>query len=258
MFGKNKLAKVDRGSGASLAVNSIFATIQGEGPHAGEPAIFVRLAGCNLKCHFCDTEFERSTTMTVSEILQEVRSHITNDRCQTSLVVLTGGEPMRQQIIPLLHLLTHVGMTVQIETAGTVWPQPAKVDMWRLPINMDDLVQFNNAVELVCSPKTPQLHPKIIEYCQDYKYIVTESNYDDHGLPVASTQVKGKTAPPWRPDADDVTRRIWLQPAAAYIDDDITRPDEFATKANMRAAADLAMQHGYRLSIQIHKVVGLD
>lgn len=255
MFGKNKLASVDQGSGEHLEVNSIFGTIQGEGPHAGEPAIFVRLAGCNLKCHFCDTEFERSTTMTVHEIVNEVRAAQSTDCCQTALVVLTGGEPMRQQIIPLLRRLVNAGMTVQIETAGTVWPQPLEVLPSRVVLTMDDLIGFNHGVELVCSPKTPRLHPKIIEYCHDYKYIVTAA---DMGLPVGSTQVKGKTAAPWRPDADDATRHIWLQPAAAYIDGDITRPDEAATKANMRQAADIAMALGYRLSIQIHKVVGLD
>ena len=55
-------------TGLSLQVNSIFYTIQGEGPFAGRPAIFIRLAGCNLQCPGCDTEYTKRQTMTVDEI----------------------------------------------------------------------------------------------------------------------------------------------------------------------------------------------
>ena len=89
---------------ALLQVHSIFHTIQGEGPFAGTPAVFIRLAGCNLKCPGCDTEYtSKRKEMTVAQILDAIYevSSIT-----TKLVVITGGEPFRQDLTRLLNALT--------------------------------------------------------------------------------------------------------------------------------------------------------
>ncbi len=58
MLGKNPILKPVFSSGETLDVTEIFSTIQGEGPLAGEPAVFIRLSGCKLACAFCDTNFE--------------------------------------------------------------------------------------------------------------------------------------------------------------------------------------------------------
>ena len=68
-------------------INEIFYSLQGEGFHTGTPATFVRFSGCNLKCHFCDTQHEEGILMTDEDILQEVLKH------PTRMVILTGGEP---------------------------------------------------------------------------------------------------------------------------------------------------------------------
>ena len=74
-----------------LDVHSIFPTIQGEGPFVGQPAIFIRLAGCNLQCPLCDTEYtEGRIRLSVPVIFDAVQEHI---RLFAPLIVITGGEP---------------------------------------------------------------------------------------------------------------------------------------------------------------------
>ena len=79
-------------------INEIFYSIQGEGFHAGTPAIFVRFSGCNLKCSFCDTKHEEFKYMNDEDILQEIHSY----PCR--FVILTGGEPMQQVDYPFIFL----------------------------------------------------------------------------------------------------------------------------------------------------------
>ena len=74
----------------SLKVNELFYSIQGEGANIGMPAVFIRLAGCNLQCPFCDTQHEDYVEMTVNAIKTEVEKH----RCPN--IIWTGGEPTLQ------------------------------------------------------------------------------------------------------------------------------------------------------------------
>src|ERR1035437_6012166 len=121
MFGKNHAdaptwlkGHPEVSSGEKVIVHSIFYTIQGEGPHAGEPAVFVRLTGCNLRCYFCDTDFEKGDALSIEAVVAAVMASADPQVCK--LVVLTGGEPLRQQIIPLCRALTAKGYMTQIET----------------------------------------------------------------------------------------------------------------------------------------------
>lgn len=100
-----------------LKVNEIFYSIQGESVHAGRPCVFVRLTGCNLRCHYCDTRyaFHEGTDYPISQILEQVASF----GCR--LVALTGGEPLLQEAAPQLgrHLLDS-GYTLLMETNGSL------------------------------------------------------------------------------------------------------------------------------------------
>src|SRR5262245_19999182 len=104
--------------GTPLQVHSIFNTIQAEGPFCGTPASFVRLAVCALQCPACDTDYTSfRANMQTSLILEEIqrfRSH--------GLVVITGGEPFRQDLGPLIDKLVKAGYYVQIETNGSLPP----------------------------------------------------------------------------------------------------------------------------------------
>ena len=100
-------------------VNEIFFTLQGEGAHSGIPAVFVRFSGCNLRCPWCDTEFEEYTEMTADEIIRTVQElyEVPNER--RKMCVLTGGEPSLQVDKPLIDALHQAGFYICIETNGT-------------------------------------------------------------------------------------------------------------------------------------------
>ena len=106
-----------------MKVNEIFYSLQGEGFHAGTPAVFIRLCGCNLSCPFCDTDFSGGRTMTEEEIVEEAKA-LAGD---CTFVVLTGGEPTLHSLTRLIDLLHGAWFTVALETNGTR-PWPASVD----------------------------------------------------------------------------------------------------------------------------------
>ncbi len=96
-----------------MRINEIFYSLQGEGAYVGTPCVFIRFAGCNLNCHFCDTEFNTFREMSEDEVIGEVRKYPAND------VILTGGEPTLQLTISLLDKLHDEGKKIHIETNGT-------------------------------------------------------------------------------------------------------------------------------------------
>jgi len=98
-------------------VREIFFSIQGESTHAGRPCVFVRLAGCNLDCVWCDTDYavERSEKMTTEQVLDAVAAY----PCR--LVEITGGEPLFQDAsLELMKSLCDKGYEVLLETSGAV------------------------------------------------------------------------------------------------------------------------------------------
>lgn len=116
-----------------IQVVEIFTSIQGEGPSAGEPATFLRLANCNLSCMWCDTRhswdwesFDKKTEVVafspeelIRQLLEEIPEHV-------RLLVLTGGEPLLQQatIAPVLAQLlgSRPDLRVEVETNGSIAP----------------------------------------------------------------------------------------------------------------------------------------
>ncbi len=102
-------------------VSEIFASVNGEGPLSGEPAVFVRLLGCNLRCSYCDTAYAwdpaAGPRLTGEEILRRVAG--CGGRIRN--VTLTGGEPLyRPNAAALLELLAGAGYLVNVETNGSV------------------------------------------------------------------------------------------------------------------------------------------
>ena len=102
-------------------VNEIFYSLQGEGYYTGTPAVFLRFAGCNRNCSFCDTDHNHGRAMTAAEIADTCAEYPTRH------LVATGGEPLLQLDSDLLRLLKAKGFYVQIETNGSL-PAPPEVD----------------------------------------------------------------------------------------------------------------------------------
>jgi 7-carboxy-7-deazaguanine synthase len=118
-----------------LFVNELFLSIQGESTHAGRPCFFIRLAGCHLRCIWCDTEyaFHEGEKRTVEECLSEV------ERAGCPLVEVTGGEPLLQaSVYPLMTALCDRGYEVLLETSGAlaidrVDPRVRRIVDWKTP-----------------------------------------------------------------------------------------------------------------------------
>lgn len=125
----------------------IFHSIQGEGVYAGKPAVFIRLALCNLACVWCDTRYtwdwdhhdqrEEVATMSVDEAEEEIR------RFDCRNLVVTGGEPLVQQraLVPLLERLKDVGFWIEVETNGTIGPAKnivGLVDHWSVSPKLEN------------------------------------------------------------------------------------------------------------------------
>lgn len=211
-----------------VEVHSIFKTIQGEGIFSGHSSVFVRLAGCNLMCQQCDTEYTSKRSLLSKErVLQEVESIKGN----SSLVVITGGEPFRQNITPLVETLLAYGLKVQIETNGT------------LPPNIE---QHKN-LYVVVSPKTAKIHPKIREIASCYKYVadfVDELNIGEDGLPLKVLGVPCIAARPCK------NKPVYIQPTDLQ--------DETLNKINMAKVAEFSLKFGFIFQLQIHKIVGME
>lgn len=285
MFGTNRSEKqVSPNQHGPLWVQEVFETIQGEGPDTGTPAVFVRLAGCNLRCHFCDTDFESSTWRpTMPELIGRITGLAADarrgGRWRLGLVVLTGGEPLRQPIVPLVEQLNELGFRVQIETAGTL-SYPGIAPLF-LPPDPVQAASARNGNSIVCSPKTPKVHPDIAFSASAFKYILSYGDISpDDGLPMRSAQDPGREAPPYRPPSHFPRHRIFVQPCEAYKRVDATKVlirgqpdragdpqspcgalawvrDDDATALNVKASVEVCMRYGYRLSLQTHKLVGL-
>ncbi|PCJ26293.1 MAG: radical SAM protein [Rickettsiales bacterium] len=225
MLGDNPKRPPVSGDGNSLFVKKIFKTLQGEGVHAGVPAIFIRLGGCNLACSFCDTEFEDYHSLDLSKILAEISSLRLNDegRSVIDLVVITGGEPFRQQISPLCQGLLALGVKVQIETNGTIYRE------------------IPEDAEIICSPKVAggkylQVRREMLPRVTAFKFLI-------------SCAAGGYALVPELGQREyDIP--VFVQPMDEYNDEVNLR--------NKQLAIDIAINNGYRLSYQLHKVLGIE
>lgn len=220
-----------------LEVHSIFRTIQGEGPFCGTPAVFIRLAGCNLQCPGCDTDYTSSRHQaTAEEIVDKVRE-LQQDN---GLVVITGGEPFRQEIGSLLRRLNVWNYYVQIETNGTLPPCDA---FFTTAIDM----RAGNYI--VCSPKTGSIHKEILKNACALKYVLSHHavNLAD-GLPIKALG---------HPVDEYVARppKSWI--FSVYVQPEDSK-DERINYLNLQACINSCMKFGYTLQLQIHKLIGME
>jgi organic radical activating enzyme len=165
--------------------------------------------------------------MSAEEVLRSVESFGKLD-----LVVLTGGEPLRQDIGRLVRLCFEEGYSVQIETNGTLY--------------RSDLPFGSLGLSVVCSPKTGKIDSRLMPFISAYKYVVRYGEVDEgDGLPVSVLGRKERVA---RPTYNNVSQ-VFVQPADEGHGD--------RNRLNTQVAVDVCLKFGYRLGLQIHKIVGL-
>jgi 7-carboxy-7-deazaguanine synthase len=104
-----------------MKISEVFASIQGEGVLSGVPSLFIRMSGCNLRCHWCDTPYTSWAPDGEDWSLDRIMDWVSG-RPEYRHVVLTGGEPMIQPELPdLARRLGDAGLHLTVETAGTVY-----------------------------------------------------------------------------------------------------------------------------------------
>ena len=203
----------------TLKTTEIFASVQGEGLRQGEPTIFVRLSGCNRRCGFCDTKkaWRGGRETPVEKIVEEVL-RLRLD-CHAKWICLTGGEPLAQDVGPLVRRLHEESLKVQVETNGTFPPEPG-------------------ADWLTVSPKPPDydVHPGFPKRAREVKLVVCRA------LTLDAVRTMRTIFPPAIP--------IILQPQSNA---------PWSRKKALKILEDAGRSGltGIRLSVQLHKVYGL-
>lgn len=212
-----------------LLVHHFFPTIQGEGIFVGWPALFIRLHGCNLQCPMCDTDYTSTyVPLFPAELYAKIEPMLSKDK----LVVITGGEPFRQNIVPFVNYLLNKDCLVQIETNGTLYLD--------LPYEHENLI-------IMCSPKTGKINKKLEDKITAFKYVLDADDKNEaDGLPVKALghSVRDQVA---RPPGGSL---VYIQP--------IDVEDAVENKRHLQAAVDSSLEHGHILCLQTHKIAGIE
>jgi organic radical activating enzyme len=293
MFGTNEIIgkKYFKDAPAdSLFVTSMFFTLQGEGPYAGQPALFIRLAKCNLDCSFCDTFFDDGDWMTFSEIEvkmdetikaywkdkgQEVPTWAVNqpDRYAPEypgiVLVMTGGEPLLQENISAFMKQELLNFkAVQVESNG-------------IPVT-----DVPDGVTLVCSPKCMEKNGVAVKYFAPSKTILDRADCLKFVMDAKDTSPYNNV-PQWAHEWKAKTgKEIYCSPMNVYnsfpqkikllraekgnitmaerstVDEVISFWEPgllnlVANQANHEYTARYCMDHGFKLNLQMHLYASL-
>lgn len=223
-------------------VPELFASLQGEGPSVGRPVAFVRLSRCNLACTWCDTAytwrfegdnrphrdglaFERTAnqiTLDEADVAARIMA-LGQDR-----LVITGGEPLLQGAALARMVALLQGMTVEIETNGTIAPHPA-LDPLVAQYNVSPkLAHSGNSAELALLPE--RLTGWAAEPKAYFKFVISAPNDLTEVLELIERHGMDRA-------------RVYLMPEGT---------DSATLRAREAWLAPLALQHGLRLSDRLH------
>ncbi|MCH4248241.1 MAG: 7-carboxy-7-deazaguanine synthase QueE [Acinetobacter populi] len=216
---------------AGLKITEIFYSLQGEANEAGSPTVFVRLTGCPLRCHYCDTtySFEGGKRITLEDIYQQIASY------QAKFVCVTGGEPLAQpNCLTLLNALCNKGYHVSLETSGAL-----------------DISRVDTRVSRIVDVKTPSSGEEHRNLIDNYQYLTQHdqikfviSDEDDYQWAkdfLARHQLAQKIG------------TVWFSPAFA-IEGDVRLP------AFARQLAGWVLQDHLpvKFQLQLHKLLWQD
>ncbi|MBU2924783.1 7-carboxy-7-deazaguanine synthase QueE [Colwellia sp. 1_MG-2023] len=218
-------------------INEMFETIQGEGSFTGQPSIFIRLQGCPVGCSWCDTkhtwEVELSDEVTKEKMLAksqetpqwsnlsvtQIKALVTEQGYQAKHVVITGGEPCMVDLTPLCDAFEDIGYSTQVETSGT-FDILVSTKCW---VTVSPKINMRGGYPILSSA---------MARADEIKHpVATEQHVDDLKTLLAEHDI-GNTP-------------IYLQP--------ISQKDR-ATQL----AIDTCIANNWRLSIQVHKYIGIE
>ena len=284
MFGTNEIIgkKFFKDAPAdSLYVTSMFFTLQGEGPYAGMPALFIRLGKCNLACSFCDTFFDDGNWMNPLEIATAMHfaklAHW-NDRSvpkwahgnDNIVLVITGGEPLLQSnLSAFLDRQSTNFKAVQIETNGTIDQR------------------ISSEITVVCSPKCSEKNGKAVKYLAPSQFILDRADCLKFVMSSDPTSPYNEV-PEWAHDWKRANpgKEIYCSPMNVYNDfpqkikllraekGQITMAERSTVdekvsfwepgllnleenQANHEFTGKYCLDHGFRLNLQQHLYVGM-
>jgi len=189
----------------------IFHSVQGEGFHTGIPHVFIRFGNCNLRCEWCDTDFMTFEDMDIDSIIEEVLSY------DCDRVIFTGGEPAMQDLSVIGKRLKEHGISISIETNGTIPVDPI--------------------VDWICVSPKDQLYPNVSikQRTGDELKVV----YCGQDLALYDELKKGFT-------------HLYIQPC--YVEDESVEANGKSFQIVERLVKD---SPGWRLSLQTHKWMGV-
>lgn len=200
-------------------VAETFYSLKGEGDWTGTPMSFIRLAGCNLNCEWCDTAYNVAVKRTLESLVEEVLSR------STRKVVITGGEPALQDTQPLVVELRKHKVKCHVETNGT------------LPMHMDwDWIAV--------SPKGPveKLDPLVMQMASEVKFIIGVPGWEGYINDVINRfSLKGTIK--------------WVMPLAKPYPYRLA--DGLIAENTQFAISYCLANPDFRLCMQMHKVVGI-
>ena len=205
-----------------MRVTEIFRSIDGEGKRAGLPTTFIRLAGCNLRCSYCDSSYafdkSKARVMTANEIIEEVSD------LKVASVTLTGGEPLiHPGVDALLIKLNDYMLDVNVETNGSV--DPSKYH------NLEN-VWFTVDYKCSSSGETDKMNPKAFQtlrYRDVLKFVVGSEEDMEEALKVIDT---------YRPNC-----QIYFSPVYGYDPKNI-----------VKFFMDHELYH-CKVQVQLHKII---
>jgi 7-carboxy-7-deazaguanine synthase len=214
-------------SGPALSgrIAETFFSIQGEGPTAGVPAVFIRLQGCSVGCVWCDTKYSWNPLGGHPVDLDAIAAEATAFPCRRA--VITGGEPLESSLfLPLTRALVARGFTLEVETSGTLPPPPGA----------DFAIQWNVSLKLRGSgvAESRRVNPQAVRsfLARDawWKFVVV----DDEDVAEVLNLAKRFDLP---------CERILLQPEAMLREDFLARAPW---------VAEACKRHGFRFSPRLH------
>lgn len=211
-----------------MIVNELFYSLQGEGRLAGVPSVFVRLAGCPLRCHWCDTKYawnpDAGQTLASSQILEQISRH------STRYVVLTGGEPLvHESVVELIGDIHKAGYHLTVETAGIAFLPDLTVDLMSISPKLSNSLSpgAQNLTEAIPPADLELIGRFIAVYPYQLKFVVdTPQDLDE----IANFLEKFSSVDPYR---------VYMMPQATQL-------NEYLEKS--RWLADYCIQTGFAFS----------